>query len=72
MSDFKGTPGPWMVRVEEGDEWWFGSGRQAVITDSKRETVSVFAGNTPDELANARLIAAAPDLLVAKKALSDE
>ena len=63
------TPGPWSHVVEAGDEWWFGDGDQAVVvpqTDAKRfpDFVSVLGGDTPEEIATARLIALAPDLAV--------
>ncbi len=55
------TPGPWRSELEAGDEWWFGSGEQAVIRygDTGWESVMVGPGNDAAELANAEFIAAA-------------
>ena len=58
------TKGPWKVEVRDGDEWWFGRGNEAVIK-SGRNSIVVGPGNTPEDLANAHLIAAAPELLLA-------
>ena len=59
------TPGPWHTTHKDyGDEWWFG-GRgegQCIVEDASGEMIAVYGGH--DE-ANARLIAAAPDLLAA-------
>ncbi|MDH0357081.1 hypothetical protein [Morganella sp. GD04133] len=56
--EFKGTPGPWYTsnegRLLVRDEEW-----QCVITDS------IGCNGDEEEVANARLIAAAPDLLEA-------
>lgn len=51
---FKGTPGPWHV-AETGD----------VVDSSNEDIAQVWPPVEGDEYANARLIAAAPELLVA-------
>ena len=58
------TPGPWWHRVEVGDEWWFGKGKQATIRTDQREfdSLAVMACDTDEELAVARLVALAPDM----------
>lgn len=69
----KHTPGPWIAREpSDGDEWFFGHrlrngiyGKQIVVSDSRDNEICVYSGNTDGEIANARLIAAAPDLLEA-------
>ena len=64
------TPGPWKFSVGDGGEWWVGDDQEAVIRDSKNEFIAVLAvdpDNFTQEVANARLIAAAPDLLAALK-----
>ena len=66
MTAFRGTPGPWTVRIEDGDEWWFGGedDKQAVVLADGANIV-VGCGNTAEEIANTWLIAGAPDLLEA-------
>jgi hypothetical protein len=67
----KHTPGPWFVEQFDGDLKGdkpisvFGKARETACC---KQLPSMFA-NTPDQeaLANARLIAAAPDLLAAAK-----
>lgn len=58
MQEFKGTPGPWHVSNE---------GCMLIRDDAGLSIVAKYVGYTNDEeeLANARLIAAAPELLVA-------
>lgn len=58
------TPGPWHVT---GDE------RGTMITDSTGGQLAIWPeqGGTVEQCANARLIAAAPDLLVIVRALID-
>lgn len=64
------TPGPWIVCVENGDPW----GARTVFAEDQLENGVISAGgwdwqiaaacvNHDDYEANARLIAAAPDLL---------
>lgn len=69
------TPGPWLVSVEAGDEWWFGAGQQAVIRPANGksyDSVAVLGGDTPTELADTRLIAAAPALYEALEKARDK
>jgi hypothetical protein len=66
MSSGKHTPGPWIVEAEHEDG-------EALISSARQEAWSAFARvvvrmadcqhDRPEGLANARLIAAAPDLL---------
>lgn len=63
--EFKGTPGPWYTsnegRLLVRDEEW-----QCVIADS------IGCNGDEEEVANARLIAAAPDLLYSLQKLLTE
>lgn len=59
MAEFKGTPGPWRLYagfvvkdVDESGDWW----ELATVSDQVPDA---------ERLPNARLIAAAPDLLAA-------
>ena len=70
MSEIKHTPGPW--RIDDGDEGVFG------IFDSNGQAIAYLSenpykgGGLPGwdvDQANARLIAAAPELLAALKTL---
>jgi hypothetical protein len=68
MSNFKGTPGPWVsVPGEDG-------GRDINGPGSANYIASVHGGYEPSEecLANARLIAAAPGMLRTLQWLLDE
>jgi hypothetical protein len=58
MSEFKGTPGPWHVSAEEC---------LVIRDDYEFSVVAKYVGYLADdvEMANAKLIAAAPDLLEA-------
>ena len=58
----KHTPGPWSVSGRDGDEIW------AARTFGATAIATVDPGE--DSRANARLIAAAPDLLVALKEIA--
>lgn len=73
MSEFKGTPGPWFID-DQSDDYEMAivghptwpctrNGKRGVWDVCKIET------DTEDTKANARLIAAAPDLLEALRAL---
>lgn len=68
----KHTPGPWTVTFDEyGDEIWFGgAGKGIHVIDTGNDTADIFLGGTSEAaFANARLVAAAPDLLAALKRL---
>ena len=56
------TPGPWKAEYSEGDEWEVLAGANLPIA-----YISGWAGYSTE--VNARLIAAAPDLLAALKAV---
>lgn len=63
MGEFKGTPGPWNVEAAS-------SNSIEVVTDNEVKVCDIIADNEEDlvtelEWDNARLIAAAPDLLSA-------
>lgn len=66
MSEFKGTPGKWpMTQAGDGKRYIIGAG--LVDGPDGYEVAEVYADDAPylETLANARLIAAAPDLLEA-------
>ena len=71
MSEAKHTPGPWRVEVDTGPEaaW---ERKWPTIHAEKYEVVGCegLYGDYETDMANARLIAAAPDLLDALKALT--
>lgn len=61
MSAYKGTPGPWSVGVEDAN-----SGEIEVVSEARPYVCMVLPGAIDGTTAaNARLIAAAPDLLEA-------
>ena len=68
MTDAKHTPGPWAVEEDfnDGEEL---VGFNIISVPSGNEVVSNegISGNSDEDRANARLIAAAPDLLAALK-----
>lgn len=69
MSEFKGTPGPWLVRKWNGNEW---PDRRITVgpeADGIATAVCISPRYCDDEQmeADARLISAAPDLLEALK-----
>jgi hypothetical protein len=65
------TPGPWKVIYDNGDYYVRGDG--ATIADCTSWSANTGQPNPPREVdANARLIAAAPEMLEALKALHDE
>lgn len=62
MSEFKGTPGPWSAGEDEE------SMATSIITAGNGDilcVVGTFMTSTEEDLANAELIASAPDLLEA-------
>ena len=61
MSKATHTPGPW-VRAEKGHGNYFHVGQ---VVDSDHMTIAVAHGKNAETEANARLIAAAPELLEA-------
>lgn len=64
MSENKHTPGPWFAtRPEHAHGWWI------VSTDQDGDNCVDDSGDGGFEEANARLIAAAPDMLDALKIL---
>jgi hypothetical protein len=64
MSEAKHTPGPWEFRLEAYRTVIF---HKAEVGE---KALAVGAGHYPSNIANARLIAAAPDLLEACEALT--
>jgi len=64
MSESKHTQGPW--------SYHYTSNHDDMIIDSEDDTVIYHAANWPVDEANARLIAAAPDLLGACEAVAIE
>lgn len=65
MSESKHTPGPWLVQME-----WQGEPVVALVANPGRSVYVVSEDGPPrNGEANARLIAAAPELLEALKAL---
>lgn len=65
MPDTKHTPGPWKYEVSGGEEWTFYSGMEFnILGGAAGDTViAVFACDTGEQLANARLMAKSPALL---------
>ncbi|RKQ38549.1 hypothetical protein [Enterobacter sp. R1(2018)] len=69
MSEFKGTPGPWSAGEDEE------SMATSIITAGSGDilcVVGTFMTSIEEDLANAALIAAAPDLLEALQRLKTE
>ena len=67
MTQSKHTPGPWSVLVNDEDLWLIEHENQQIAAVSGQFVADDY-GNCPlepEEMANARLIAAAPDLLEA-------
>ena len=73
MSEAKHTPGPWRVEVDTGPEaaW---ERKWPTIHAEKYEVVGCegLYGDYETDMANARLIAAAPDLLNALQSIIDD
>jgi hypothetical protein len=58
------TPGPWRAEACDSDEFWFSNGYFAVRAGNRTVApVGIDNDNMSESAANARLIAAAPDLL---------
>lgn len=73
MSEGKHTPGPWKAEIVPADR--FGPEYFRRVVDGNGDTLclhGVALSSGEEAEANARLIAAAPDLLVVLKALRDE
>ena len=66
----KHTPGPWEIEeyLDFGDEYWYGGNQGFTIHAGPAVLGSTNKGDIPKAQANARLIAAAPELLAALKA----
>jgi hypothetical protein len=67
VSEFKGTPGPWAVNDQRANGWM--NNAMYVGSDCTGQILARVYNETNDEEANARLIAAAPELLEALQAL---
>ena len=68
MTEHKHTPGPWEIRGEPGSEL-------LIVQPETDWPIAILEAPTSDpdaHAANARLIAAAPDMLEALKALRDK
>ena len=67
----KHTPGPWTVKedLHYGDEFWYGGPKGFTITVGPAVLGDTTKRTIPEQQANARLIAAAPELLACLKAL---
>lgn len=78
MSEQRHTPGPWAYRPEKYDDWGFVRASDGALVAAAKDSSVPFAAfdeyrtrkADPYE-ANARLIAAAPELLEALKGISD-
>jgi hypothetical protein len=68
MSEFKGTPGPWGV-VDLGDAHFVETNHRYAVSGGLCGRVAKVEGMGDEYLANARLIAAAPELLAACQAM---
>lgn len=69
MAETKHTPGPWKVAAHSGQHRSFISSNDESVLPIKNDGIYIAHVLGPDNKANARLIAAAPDLLTALKAL---
>lgn len=68
----KHTPGPWFVQDDHGKRWIETSGNDDTIAEIHRRRDKGSVYSCKEALANAELIAAAPDLLAAlEKARED-
>jgi len=67
MTQAKHTPGPWHVGVRQAEQIVYDENGWAVAN----ATVHHGESNIPESKANARLIAAAPDLLAALEAIAE-
>lgn len=65
MSEFKGTPGPWHIQDDHGKRWIETAGNDDTIAEIHRRRSKGGVYSCEEALANAKLIAAAPDLLAA-------
>jgi hypothetical protein len=63
------TPGPWQVDAEDSDLFHQDEARFWINADGLQHIGYVDGPRTAERIANARLIAAAPDLLAALKAI---
>lgn len=64
---FKGTPGPWLATYDSGPSNWIID----VIDDEEQLVAHVIPDDEIESEANARLIAAAPELLEALQKTND-
>jgi len=60
MNQTKHTPGPWRLHEKTHDR-----GLRPVVTSSRGGTIATCGGKSAHDIANARLIATAPELLSA-------
>jgi hypothetical protein len=65
MSEFKGTPGKWAVYDDTDD----GKTNRIEIVAVGKTVARIYQSNHVEDLPNARLLAAAPDLLEALQAV---
>lgn len=65
----KHTPGPWHVQDDHGKRWIETNGNDDTIAEIHRRTSKGSVYSCKEAAANSRLIAAAPDLLVALEGL---
>jgi hypothetical protein len=67
----KHTPGPWTIEedLNYGDEFWYGGPEGFTITVGPAVLGDTTKRRIPEHLANARVIAAAPDMLACLKEL---
>lgn len=73
MSDVKFTPGPWHIGDEKhGDFYIWGPDRKAFGYIAQANALGSSTNPRTEREANARLIAAAPDLFEALKELYDD
>ena len=72
MSEAKHTPGPWSFKVAPNGDCGIMANGTGIFAEAFADIRHAHECNLDEALANARLIAAAPDMLDALKAMRDD